>query len=312
MEIYTYDGVRKIYLTRNEFNDLITFHPNSSVPNNEGIFKLFNIDGQTKLIKAFYYTRRLDTIQNNINILITYKEILKKYLPMLVLPEDYIFIENNNDYQIGFTLKPIIGTNLQDILAEESYNYKKKILLIKNLGKFLEKFGSVPNFPYKIFIGDLHEGNIMITNNKTINLIDTTSLYIDTNFCEAQPSKYLEFNEEIKKEKYNTKYKMQSNGLIIPNKNTDIFCYTFIILNALASTDMAHLPLSVLNNYLDYLEYLKFNAYFLHSVTELFSTSDNQNPCEFLNNITNKQFKKAHYLEYKRKTGYDLYLNKSF
>lgn len=306
MDIYTYGSQREIYLTRQEFNELETFHPKSSAPSNEGIFKLFKIDGQTKLIKAFHYTHRLNTIKNNIDILITYKEILNEYLPMLVLPEDYVFIENLNNYQIGCTLTPIKGTNLQDILTDETYNYKKKLSLLKNLGALLEKFGSIPKFPYKIYIGDLHEGNIIVTKGKKIKLIDTTSLYIDTNFCEAQPSKYLEFNEEIKKEKYSTKYKMQSNDLIIPNKNTDIFCYTFIILNTIASTDIAHIPLSVLNNYLDYLEYLKFNKDFLYCVTKLFSTSDNQNPYEYLNNITSKQLRKAHYLEYAKITGHNL------
>lgn len=306
MNIYTYGDQREIYLTRQEFNELETFHPKSSVPCNEGIFKLFEIDGQTKLIKAFDYTHRLNTIKNNINILITYKEILNEYLPMLVLPEDYVYIENFSNYKIGYTLNLIKGTNLQDILTDETYNYKKKLSLLKNLGTLLEKFGSIPNFPYKIYIGDLHEGNIMITKDRKIKLIDTNSLYIDTNFCEAQPSKYLVLNEEISKEEFNNKYKMQNNGLIIPNKNTDIFCYTFIILNTIASTDIAHLPHSVLNDYLNYLEDIKINLDLLYCIDRLFSQEDNTNPYEFLNKITNRQLRKAHYLEYKRKTGHDL------
>ena len=310
MEISEHDSQRDIYFTRKEFEELETFHPKTNAPNNEGIFKLFNIDGTTKLIKIFHYTRRINTIKTTMNILITYKGIIKEIHKELVLPEDYVYVENIHEEKIGSTFPLIQGKNLQDILSDESYNYKKKMILLKKLGQFLENLNTlIPYFPYKLHIGDLHEGNIMITKRNNIKIIDTISMYIDKNklpTIEAQPSKYLEFNETIKEEKYQSKYPKQSNGLIIPNKDTDIFCYLFIILNTLANTDLAHIPLKDLLNYLDYLEYLKYNKYFLFSITKLFSLEENVNPYEFLNSITHKQYTKANYLSYKRKTGIDL------
>lgn len=304
MDIYTFEGQREIYLSRTEFNNLETFEPNSKAPNNEGTLKLFNIDNTTKLIKAFYYTRRLDTVKNTIDILITHSQALKEHIPSLVLPEDYVYIDNPHNHQIGCTFKPIKGTNLQDILSDDLYSYRKKLSLLKELGKIIDKFGSIPNFPYKVFIGDLHEGNIIVTKRNKIKIIDTTSLYIDSNYCEAQPSKYLEFNKTIKEEKYKDKYPMQPNGIIIPNRNTDIFCYSFTILNTLSKAELSLLSLNTLMNYLDYLEHLKFNKDFLYSITRLFSLEENINPYPYLNSITKNQYKKATYLSYKIKTNF--------
>lgn len=257
MKIFEHNNQRDIYLTRKEFEKLKIFHPKTKAPNNEGILKLIKIDDTTKLIKVFHYTRRSYVIKYTMDILITYKDILKERHEELVLPEDYVYVENPHEEKIGSTFAIIEGKNFQDILSDETYNYKKKMKLLKKLGQFIENLNKpIPNFPYKIYIGDLHEGNIMITKSNDIKIIDTISMYVNKNkyfLTEAQPSKYLEFNETIKEDKYPNKYPQQFNGLIIPNQNTDIFCYLFIILNTLARTDLAHIPLKDLLNYLDYL-----------------------------------------------------------
>lgn len=131
MNIFEHNNQRDIYLTRKEFEKLETFHPKTKAPNNEGILKLIKIDDITKLIKVFHYTRRSYVIKYTIDILITYKDILKERHGELVLPEDYVFVENPHEEKIGSTFTIIEGKNFQDILSDETYNYKKKMKLLK-------------------------------------------------------------------------------------------------------------------------------------------------------------------------------------
>lgn len=303
MDIFTFGGQREIHLSQEEFTELENFHPSSKAPNNEGSFKIIKIDGQTKLIKTHYYTRKMDTIKTNLNILITYKEAIKQAIPELLLPEDYVYREIKTG--VSYTLKILHGTNLYDILHDETVSPKKKIDLLKKVGKTINRFGNIPNFPYSIHIGDLHEGNIMVTKNNKIKIIDTLSCYINESSCEPQASKYLELSNEIHNSNLLDKYK-QGYGIVIPNRNTDIFCYIYMILNTLASTETIFLSLKDLYNYLGYLEHHKFNKDFLYSVVKLFNREDNINPYEFISTITRKQFECAHHLTYKRKTGIDL------
>lgn len=303
MDIFTYGSQREIQLSQEEFTELENFHPSSKAPNNEGSFKLIKIDGQTKLIKTHYYTRKMDTIKTNLNILITYKESIKQAIPELLLPEDYVYI--NDKTGVSYTLKPLKWTNLYDVIYDDTVSPRKKIDLLRKVGKTINRFGNIPNFPYSIYIGDLHEGNIMVTKNKKIIIIDTLSCYINNNICEPQASKYLELSNEILNNSLMDKYK-QSYGIIIPNRNTDIFCYIYMILNTIASTETIFLSLKDLYNYLDYLEHHKFNKDFLYSIVRLFTKEDNINPYEFISTITRRQFECAHYLTYKRKTGIDL------
>lgn len=209
------------------------------------------------------------------------------------------------DFGPAYTMKKINGVPLEWVLRDS--RIKIKIQLLQKLGQIINKFGQIPNFPYNLHIGDLHEGNILITTNKNLKIIDTLSTYIENmdglifeTPNEAPHSKYLEYNKEIKKAKYAKKYRKGYPNVIIPSKDTDIFCYIIIILNTLAQIEASMITLDALLNYLDYLENIGIDINFLNSVKTLFTTSPNINPHEYISNITNEQLEEAHYLHTKK------------
>lgn len=110
------------------------------------------------------------------------------------------------DFGPSYTMKIINGVPLEWVLRDSRIKMKIQLLQIIN------KFGQIPNFPYNLYIGDLHEGNILITTNKNLKIIDTLSTYIENMDGlifeipnEAPHSKYLEYNKEIKKNKIRKK-----------------------------------------------------------------------------------------------------------
>lgn len=298
-----------LYLTEEEFKKLEDFKIGDCIPNNEGKFKKIEIDGQTKLIKQHVRGKHQELISYNINMFLKYRDTLIRHNPHLVLPEEKVKIQNN--YSNIYTLELVKGIPLQYLLRCDECNFKIKLL--HNLGSIINKFGYIPNFPYNLYIGDLHEGNILLDTNRNLRIIDTTSLYIENthhflfeNPNDVQESKYLEYNKEIKKEKYLSKYKQGYLHNIIPSKDTDIFCYIIIILNTLAQLEASMLTFNSLLNYLDYLESIGIDLNFLYSVTTLFSLSPNINPYKYLSSITNEQLSEAHYLKYQKRTNIDL------
>lgn len=309
MEIKNNKNYKTIYLTEEEFKELEDFKVESGVPNTEGTFKKIKIDGQTKLIKRHTRGKHQELISYNIGMFLKYKDILLKHNSHLVLPEEEVKLKNS--YSNIYTLKLIEGIPLQYLLRCDECNFKIKLL--QNLGSILNKFGYIPNFPYNLHIGDLHEGNIILDTKRNLKIIDTTSLYIENtnhflfdNPNDVPESKYLEYNKEIKKEKYHNKYKKGYLHSIIPSKDSDIFCYIIIILNTLLQLEASMLNYNSLLNYLDYLENIGIDLNFLYSVTTLFSLSPNINPYNYISSITNEQLSEAHYLKYKKRTGIDL------
>lgn len=309
MKIKINKNYKTIYLTEEEFNELEDFKVESGVPNNEGTFKKIEINGQTKLIKQHIRGKHQELISYNINMFLKYKDILLKNNPHLVLPEEEVKLENS--YSNIYTLELIEGIPLQYLLRCDECNFKIKLL--QNLGSILNKFGYIPNFPYNLYFGDLHEGNIILDTKRNLRIVDTTSLYIENthhflfeNPNDVPESKYLEYNKEIKKEKYHNKYKQGYLHSIIPSKDSDIFCYIIIILNTLAQLEASMLNYNSLLNYLDYLENIGIDLNFLYSVTTLFSLSPNINPYKYISSITNEQINEAHYLKYQKRTNIDL------
>lgn len=294
-----------VYLTKKEFNELDDFNPVSDVEPMESILKIIYIDGKKKLLKFHKSSRRDYIISKNLHTIMTYKDVLLDAIPNLVLPEWYAHVECMEN--LAYVM-PLISDRfcLQDLLRYDKFNVKYKLKLLKMVGDILSKYGKIKGLPCEMYMGDVHEGNFIVDliNDKIfLRVVDTIGCYIESNG--ALDSKYLEWNDEIIK-MCDNQIKYRKNGLVIPDRNTDIFCYMFMILNSLAQVEMSMQPKSTILNYVDYLSLIGFDKRLLDAVERIFDNEDNINPKDFLMNISEEQFDNAHYLVYKKKTGTNL------
>ena len=152
------------------------------------VFKIYHGDNT-------YNKFNINVINNIFSKLSFFKKINE-----LVLPKDLIIYNNNI---VGFSMPYINGITLEEIINENLYSdYDIKKIFI-NLLNIINKF---KDLPFKFFIGDMHEKNIIIDKNGNINIIDPDSFIIDNKkLCinnEYLVGKYINHfynNSELKK-----------------------------------------------------------------------------------------------------------------
>ena len=288
-----------IKLSKNEIFALQNFNHHPKCIGSEGEIYIYNKDRLLKFFsstdKEFYEQKR-----KNIEILIKYTEVLEK-LEELVLPENLVLI---SDDSLGLTM-PLIkpAQNFYNIIFKCRIHPKTKMYYLKLVAILLEKLNHIKGFPYELRIGDLHEGNILITPNRKIKIIDLDSAYISCN--EPFMQKFSCFDERL--EDLNKKYTRNHNDIIIPDKNTDIYALIIMTLNALAGTEMYCLPEEEFIAYLDYLRSLGISYQFLDCINKIYTPNiDNENPIDYFDSLPFNQLKQAHHLTYKKRTGIDL------
>ena len=161
-----------IYITDNDLKDLfknriIQFDNYNSyselfIHNNE-IIKIYNE-------KNNYSEFNINVVKNILN-----KKSFLKEINGLVLPNNLLIYNNQI---VGFSMPYINGITFQDIINNNIYDDETiKKLFIKVLD-IIDRFKKL-NFSF--YIGDLHEQNIIIDNNKNVNIIDPDSFIIDNN-----------------------------------------------------------------------------------------------------------------------------------
>ncbi len=121
------------------------------------------------------YTGNKRTYKHNLYVL---KQIIKKYkylnaIKELILPTNLLVY--NNDI-VGYTMPYANGLLLGDILKDNLLNDEEKKLIFK---KILSLIDRLKVLPFDIFIGDIHEKNIIVDNELNIKVIDCDSFIIN-------------------------------------------------------------------------------------------------------------------------------------
>ncbi len=161
-----------IYITDNDLKDLfknriIQFDNYNSyselfIHNNE-IIKIYND-------KNSYSEFNINVVKNILN-----KKSFLKEINGLVLPNNLLIYNNQI---VGFSMPYINGITLQEIINDNIYDDEtiKKLFI-----KVLDIIDRLKKLNFSFYIGDLHEQNIIIDNNKNVNIIDPDSFIIDNN-----------------------------------------------------------------------------------------------------------------------------------
>ncbi|HOZ88888.1 MAG TPA: hypothetical protein PK737_01455, partial [Bacilli bacterium] len=94
----------------------------------------------------------------------------------------------------------------------------------------------------------------------------------------------------------------QERSLNIPNENTDLYCFSIIILNLLYGDNVQRLNLADYYEYLEYLETVGVSSELIAVFSKLYNLGNNENPLELIDQLPD-DLRSTHNLAFKYKTG---------
>ena len=145
--------------------------------------------------------------------------------------------------------------------------------------------------------GDFNEFNFIIDKSDMVRAIDLDSVYVG----QDEPSHtayYLLKNKYL--ENIPDKYQLSSSGIMIPNDNTDLYCYNMILLNTIANEAMYKKDLDIYYKYLLYLKNIGIDKELLNIFYAIYLSKPNQNPLPLLKTIHPKLQKEMSYKTFKK------------
>ena len=134
-------------------------------------------------------------------------------------------------------------------------------------------------------LGDIHEGNFIYDNKKNmIKAVDLDSAYVPSMY--APISKFLTFNDKLWD--FPNKYPLDENDRHIPNYNTTILSYIYILLNFITEEYTPNISISEFCNTLNLLNDIGFNKELLDSIFNVYLPKNNYFNFELLNTLSPK------------------------
>lgn len=281
-----------VNMSKSKFDSLKPLKLPNSVMNTEAEIFKFNYRGEDKIFKKLYH---YDGIRFA-NKLYTLQAIDSNaiYIPdNFVVPEFLVSINRRIE---GFVMPFIEGKNLSVIFKDYNIDNAEKKYYLKRIGQILEQIKNIRKYTSltDFYIGDLHEDNIIVENNKrNIHIVDFDSCKIMGN--KPSPSRYLtpiallNFTDR--------KYKEINDINIFANyeidENTDLYCYIIIILNFLYGENINNIGKDDFSEYLNYLNYLNIDLNLIDCFDRIVSNENNTNPMDYIETLTSEQIYKA-------------------
>lgn len=225
----------------------------------------------------------------------------KQYLPnYFVIPDSLVTV---GGVVQGFTLPKIEGRNLADVLSEPSEPIENQIFYLKKVGHMLEQLDKIRrNTPLTdIYISDLHESNFIVNDkNHELYVIDLDSCKIKDN--QPTPSKYLTSKTLVNV--VQGKYQFEepdcpTYGYVIPDENSDLFCYTMMFLNYIYGDKITYFTLSEYYDYLEYLRVIGYSDEFINALQTIVIPHKNINIYPFLDELSSEQIYRSRESVYK-------------
>ena len=289
--------MKTINISKKKFESLSELTLSKYIFNTEG--RMYNIKLKNKdmILKRLYNDEGI-TFANKLYTL----EMLNYYKD--ILPSNFVipnYLVSMDDTIIGFTTPKIQGFNLTDLLKDKDINNKEKLSYFIKLGEILEQLKNIRKYSSlkEIYINDLHESNIMVDRkNRFLNIIDLDSSRILNNgafvarylgptyFIEDKPHKYI----------YNNRF--NGLGYLLANENSDLYCYNIMLLNYLYGSKITELNIDEFYNYLEYLHKIGLDNNLLESFNKLTTASDNMNPINYIESLTDVQVARSKKIVY--------------
>ena len=283
-------------ISNKKFKELQELPLGSTIQHKEGNIYLIKDKNKWncsyKVVKKFYDNK--SPIFGNKLLTINNLENSKIDIPELVLPQKLVV---NNDRLIVYTMDYIEGNNLKELIDDKKYDNLEMIRHLKEIGVILEKINKLNKYKTCNFhLNDIHEANFVVDKEKHIRVVDIDSCKIGNNIPVC--AKYLTPFSQI--DELPEKYKKCADtriGYIVPDMNTDLYCYNIMILNYLYKDNIQKLDIAEFYSYLNYLNSIGFPYELLDCFSVLYQYNNNVNPYELLELIP-KDMGRAHHKVY--------------
>lgn len=218
----------------------------------------------------------------------------------LIIPDSIIYVDN---LIAGFGV-PLIENhkNFGAIIQNPEISLKDKIPYLQQLGNIIDKVQHVDVSKNRFQFGDLNEFNFIVDENDKVRAIDLDSAYLGV----GEPldmAYYLLRNDYITNfiKKHNSnKYKVTDSGIIIPNDDTDLYCYNMIVLKALSKENIYKQDINTYYQYLEYLGILGLPDELIEAFNNIYIPKENTNPKDFLSLIDTSVEDKMDFKEFKK------------
>lgn len=240
-----------------------------------------------KMLKTLFCTE----VANFSNKLFTINELIDNRsvinINELVLPEKLLIVDGQVN---GFIMPYIENTNFEEILNDINISNLQKIEYFKQISHILHKMDNLRNNSdiTDFYLNDLHASNFIL-NKKTgkINVVDLDSCKINGNKPFA--AKYLTPFSPISsmKAKYRVNEEINFLGYIIPDKNTDLYCYIMTLMNFLFKGRISSLGRDKYYLYLEYLRSINYPYEPLDKLSKIYEYVDNEEIGDELDLLTN-------------------------
>lgn len=272
-------------ISKRKYRELQKVQLEEGICNSESIIYDIHIRGERKILKELkekegeYYANKLYTVQ----MLGDYQEYIPK---SLCIPDTLAVVGNDT---IGFTVPRLEGINLATILKSSQVSFDEHIYYLRKVGQLLEQLRNVRKYtPLKDFyLNDIHESNFIVNPfNKDMGAIDLDSSKIGTNG--VYPSRYASpysLASHIPS-KYIVNESGCCGGFIVPNDDSEIYCYVMTILNYLFGGNIFRLNLEGFYEYLNYLEKIGIDKELLTIIERIVTNGPNINPEPYLETLT--------------------------
>lgn len=240
-----------------------------------------------KMLKTLFCTEGANFSNKlfTINELIDNRSVIN--IDELVLPEKLLIVDGQVN---GFIMPYIENTNFEEILNDINISNLQKIEYFKQISHILHKMDNLRNNSdiTDFYLNDLHASNFIL-NKKTgkINVVDLDSCKINGNKPFA--AKYLTPFSPISsmKAKYRVNKEINFLGYIIPDKNTDLYCYIMTLMNFLFKGRISSLGRDNYYLYLEYLRSINYPYELLDKLSKIYEYVDNEEIGDELDLLTN-------------------------
>ena len=277
-------------LTKKQFNSLEEYQTSKYLFTAESklyILPIINKWKKTfKLLKKFYITdgpifeNKLKTIK----LLNHYKQIIN--IPELVFPEKLVVVD---DQIIGYSMELVQSVNLELILSSDEIPIERKIKYLSQIGIILEKMEYVRKYTElkEFYLNDVHENNFVVDlKSDSVRVVDVDSCKISDNISYTIGSKYLQPDTLITHiDKYKQDKEFVYGCSYIPTRDTDLYCYTIIILNFIYGGEIEKLTIEEYYDYLEYLLSIGTDRQIINIFKKIVINSPNENPYNLLEKI---------------------------
>lgn len=273
-----------ISLTHKEFAKLEKYPIQNSILNTEASFYLINKKENWHRIPyllKYLYTQDNEEFANKLYTVSILGDKGKELdVEELVIPKHLAAIDG---VARGFTSPLEKGDNLGVILQNPKISNEEKFYYLYQVGKVIKKVQNNCKHVMPFHFGDLHAYNFLIERDiGKLHVVDLDSAYLETGYPTL--SYYLcknKKNLEILPEKYH----MHESDRIIPNNNTDLFCYNTMVLETIARENISKIGIEMYYDYLKYLKDLGFGENIVNSFERLYWPNANISAYEYFDEI---------------------------